>query len=348
MKVFFKTCTKDYKFNVESINEEAVRITDGFEQKKLVTSKPLERFNDNSEVSMFTKPLALAIGTFDGMHRGHISLLNKLFEVCRKDNCHSMVYTFKNHPISFLNPSETPPMLLSLKQKISEFQKTGLDYLIIQKFDSVFSKLTPQSFIDNLTDCYNIKHILTGHDFKFGSGGNGNIQMLSELSSSNRFSVTTVPPFKINGRIVSSSAIRTLIMQGKVREAKEFLGYPYTLIGKVEAGVGRGNKLGFPTANLQFDNKMAIPGFGVYLTKTIFEQKEYWGATSVGDNPTFDQAGTHIETHILNFNNNLYGKSLKLLFIDKLRDQVRFNSTEELVEQIRKDVSLIKFMICKV
>ncbi len=293
------------------------------------------------------KPVALAIGTFDGMHLGHKYLLNKLIEISKRNNCYSMVYTFRRHPMLFLDPNNAPPLLMSLAQKILEFKKLGLNLVFVQNFDHKFAEISSHGFISLLRENYNVRHIVIGHDFRFGHKGMGDVSLLKQFSLSKGFEVTSIQPHKVDGQIVSSSAIRILLKQGKVKEAAGFLGYPYSLCGEVVTGFGRGAKIGFPTANLQFDEKMAVPGFGVYLTKAIIDKKEYWGATSVGNNPTFFQEGTQIETYFLDINKDLYGKHLKLFFIEKLRDQICFDTVDELVSQIGKDVNQIKYMVCK-
>jgi riboflavin kinase/FMN adenylyltransferase len=304
---------------------------------KIITSKTI----------LLDKPVALAIGTFDGMHLGHKFLLSRLMEISRQNRCCSMVYTFSKHPMFSLDPDNAPPLLMAIKQKMLEFKKIGLDYVFIQNFDIKFSEISSQDFISNILKNYDIRHIVVGHDFRFGHKGTGDISLLKQLSLIEDFEVTSIQPYKINGQIVSSSVIRNFIRQGKVKKAADFLGYPYSLCGQVITGFGRGTKIGFPTANLQFNKQMAVPGFGVYLTKAFIEEKEYWGATSIGNNPTFFQDGTHIETYFLDFEKNLYGKRLKLFFIEKLRDQIRFDTVEELVSQISKDVEQIKYMVCK-
>lgn len=296
---------------------------------------------------LFGKPVALAIGTFDGMHLGHKYLLNRFIDISRQNTYTSMVYTFMKHPMLSLDPNNAPPLLMTLAKKILEFKKLGLDYVLVQKFDLKFSEISSQGFISDLLENYDIRHIVVGHDFRFGNKGMGNVSVLKELSLSKGFEITIIPPYKIDGQIVSSSLIRNYVRQGKVKEAAHFLGYPYPLCGEVITGFGRGTKIGFPTANLQFNDKMAVPGYGVYLTKGVIEKKEYWGATSVGNNPTFFQQETQIETHFLDFNKVLYGKRIELFFIEKLRDQVRFDTVNDLVSQINKDIKQIKLMVCK-
>jgi len=293
------------------------------------------------------KPVALTIGTFDGMHLGHQYLIKTMVEISKQNKFYSMIFTFRKHPMLSLDPKNSPPLLMPLHQKILDFKKLGLDYILIQDFDHKFAQISPRDFISLFCSHYGIRHIVIGHDFRFGHDSAGDISLLKELAVSEGFDVTTISPYKINDMIVSSSAIRTFLRQGKVKEAESFLGYPYSLRGEVISGFGRGTKLGFPTANLQVRKEIALPGFGVYLTKAFIEQKEFWGATSIGKNPTFSQDETQIETYFLNLNQNLYGKRLKLYFIEKIRDQIRFDTIDGLVNQIGKDVNYIKYLICK-
>jgi len=304
---------------------------------KIITGKP----------GSLNKPVALAIGTFDGMHLGHKYLLNRLVEISKQNSYCSMVYTFGKHPTASIDPNNMPPLLMSFKQKIVEFKKMRLDYVFIQNFDLKFSEISSIGFITDLCKNYDIRHIVVGYDFKFGHKGTGNVSLLKELSLGEGFEVTIIPPYKIDGQVVSSSLIRNLIKQGKVKEATKFLGFPYSLCGDVVTGFHRGTKIGFPTANLQFSKHSAVPGDGVYLTRSVIDEKEYWGATSVGSNPTFSQEGVHVETHFLNFNSNLYGKRLKLFFLEKLREQIRFDTIDDLTRQISKDVNQIKYIVCK-
>jgi len=293
------------------------------------------------------EPVALTIGTFDGMHKGHEVLLKRLISISQKHRCNSMVLTFENHPISNLNPGRAPATLMSLNQKILKFKRLGIDILMLKKFDTQFSQISSGDFIAFMQSCFNIQHMVAGHDFRFGHEGMGNNDLLQRLALTGRFEVSVVPPYTIHGKIVSSSLVRELIIQGDVKKASDFLGYPYTIVGKIVKGLGRGTHIGYPTANISFDGNVAVPGFGVYMTKGVIDKHEFWGATSVGSNPTFSQGGIHIETYFIDFNENVYGKTLKLSFIEKLRNQVCYLTVAELVDQISRDVQAVKNMICK-
>ena len=187
-----------------------------------------------------------------------------------------------------------------------------------------------------------------GYNFKFGIEGKGDVETLIQFGREKNFDVRVIPPVKLNGEIISSSKIRILIEQGNIRKAANFLGYPYSLKGKVIRGDSRGRRLGFPTANLKYDKMKVIPKKGVYLTLTLVDDIFIWGLTNVGNNPTFAKKDMRVETHLLGYSGNLYGKEIELYFFDRIRDEIKFDNAEHLIIQMNKDVNTAKNYIYKI
>jgi len=291
--------------------------------------------------------LAIAIGTFDGIHLGHRFLIEKLLQICKEKNYSSMIYTYIQHPLHQLGIDSPPALIMSINNKVHKFHNMGIDFLTLQSFSKEFAQTSPENFFSDICSKFNVRHIVIGQDFKFGHKGLGSVQLLQKLANANNIEVTVVPPYCKGNTVVSSSMIRDLISDGNVEKANEFLGYEYYLYGEVITGFQRGTAMGFPTANLSFNKLMAIPAHGVYMTYAYIEGKFYWGATSIGTNPTFDDCSTHIETHFIDYKKELYGKKIKIFFLQKLRDQIRFDSIEELKKQIHADVEQIKFLVFK-
>ncbi|MFY9296444.1 MAG: bifunctional riboflavin kinase/FAD synthetase [Clostridiales bacterium] len=294
------------------------------------------------------KPIAMALGSFDGVHVGHQMLIQQLKYIQNTIGCCSLVYTFLNNPLELLNPKNAPSRIMTLPEKISKFNRFNIDYLVLNPFNKCLASMPPQDFIEHmLIKNYNLKYIVVGYDFKFGTLGSGNVNMLKEFSKSYGYEVIVVPPLSLGNEIVSSSLIRQLIKEGDVEKASLYLGSPYAINGKVVHGFGRGRKLGYPTANLEFDTRKAVPKNGIYLTRVKIEGVYYWGMTNVGTNPTFNNEGLFVETYILDYNNTLYDTRIKLEFLKRIRDEKKFSNVEDLKNQIAKDVQWAKNYIYK-
>lgn len=304
-------------------------------------------FNIDKQHSL-DHPIAIALGTFDGIHIGHQMLIQQLMYIQKTFGCSSLVYTFFNNPLELLNPKNAPSRLMTLLEKISKFNKFNIDYLVLNPFDKKLSSMSPQEFIEMLIKSYNVKYIVVGYDFRFGYLGNGDTKLLKKFGEIYGYEVIVIPPLSLDGEIISSSLIRKLINDGNVDKASMYLGTPYSISGKIVHGFGRGRKLGFPTANLKFDVRKVIPKNGIYLTKVMIDGAYHWGMTNVGNNPTFNNnEGLFIETYILNYNNDLYDARIKLEFLKRIRDEIKFSNIEELKNQITKDVQWAKNYIYK-
>lgn len=283
----------------------------------------------------------VTIGNFDGLHRGHRELISQVRQAASESGLPAVVMTFDPHPLKILAPQKNVKMIFPLTDRIEEIQKMGMEYLIIQPFSRELSDLEPKKFFEDLLiDSLGVKRLIVGHDFSFGKDRKGDSEMLHQLCRERAIAFQVVPPVKHDGVLVSSSSIREAILDGEVAKAANLLGRSFYLRGVVEKGQGRGKKIGFPTANL-FTPSELFPKLGVYVTRAHLLGKIHKSVTNVGRNPTFQEKTRHpiqVETHILNFDRDIYGEALKIEFLDFLREEKKFDSVAELVKQITHDV----------
>jgi riboflavin kinase / FMN adenylyltransferase len=265
----------------------------------------------------------VAVGSFDGVHLGHR-------EVIRGSDS---VLTFDPHPSAVVAPQHTPKLITALEVKAELVEALGVEDLIVIEFDTDFAKRGPQEFIDDvLVGALGATYVSVGENFRFGNRAKGDPQMLAE---DERFSTRVAPLFEVEGEIVSSSHIRGLVLAGEVEQATRFLGAPFQMRGEVVPGDRRGRELGFPTANLIPDDALVCPGHGVYACLA----DGLPAAVNIGVRPTFVTGrGELVEAYILDFDGDLYGKQLRLDFLERLRGERRFQSAQELVEQMHRDV----------
>ena len=292
-------------------------------------------------------PSAIALGTFDGIHLGHRKLIEELHHQKRLYGYQTVVYTFINHPLQLLNPEMEPQRIMLLGERIKEFSNMGIDLLVLNPFDEVFSQQTPQVFLKHLYDSFPVKSLIVGFNFRFGHKGAGDRSYLEQEAARTGIELVCVPPVEYKNEVVSSSLIRKKISEGKVAGAAELLAQPYFINGIVIRGYARGKELGFPTANLQYSTKKVLPENGVYLTKCRYKQKHYWGLTSVGTNPTFSTMGFHIETYLLDFDETIYGQHLHIRFYNWLRGEMKFDHVDDLIFQMEQDRIKAKKLIYK-
>lgn len=282
----------------------------------------------------------VTVGTFDGLHRGHIKIMETMKRIADEINGKSVVVTFSPHPRSIISENFDLKILTSLNEKKSVLQNRGIDQLVVINFTKAFSQLTSDQFIKNyLIEKLGAVHMVVGHDHKFGKDRLGDEEKLRELGTLYNFEVTAVPPEEIGGEIISSTKIRNSLYEGNIEKANLFLGRNYTFTGLVVKGAQRGRVLGFPTANLLLDDQYkAIPQKGVYIVACSCGNENHYGIMNIGYRPTFEKSSELvIEVHILNFDKDIYGKELKIDFIKRLRDEKRFESQEQLIYQIEED-----------
>lgn len=283
-------------------------------------------------------PSVVTVGTFDGVHIGHRKLIDKVISISKSKNLRSIILTFSPHPRIVLNNDADIKLLTTQREKNEIFGSYDIDYLLTQDFSKSFSKLSPIEFVrDILVKKLNVRHIVTGYDHHFGKDRNANSNQLLEFSKDFGYDVTKVDAFHKNKVSISSTKIRNLIINGKISNANEFLGYQFILTGKVIGGLGRGKSLGFPTANILIDNYKIKPGNGVYYISSLLEGQITNGMMNVGVNPTFKDKGHSIEIHFFDFNQNLYEKEISIRVIKKIREEKKFDSSDELTTQLQMD-----------
>lgn len=279
----------------------------------------------------------VALGSFDGLHSGHLSLVNKIIELANENKGKSIVYTFKNHPRTLIKGATPPKLLMDNESKEEILEALGVDLIYFEEFNEEYMKLTPEGFIKYLCEKFKVKGIVVGFNYRFGYKNVGNIEMLKELSTKYGYELYVMEPCNYEDEVISSTRIRNELLSGNVDKAMKMLNRPYCIKGKVVHGKKLGRAIGFPTANLDYSKEALIPKKGVYYTNVQWQGKIYKGITSVGNNPTVNGDKLTIETYILDFNNDLYGHNIKVYFIKKIRDEKKFNSIDDLVIQLKKD-----------
>jgi len=300
-------------------------------------------FNATSKAHTFLKSgSVITIGNFDGVHLGHLELLKKTFFLSRKHNLKSGLLTFDPHPVKALAPDVAPNLIYTNDQKTEILGKTKLDTCVLQKFDKKLAQVSAENFFKKfLVKDLCAKHIVVGYDFTFGQKRIGTVDTLETLGKKAGVSIHVVDAKMSGNTLVSSSLIRKLIREGNLEKTKKYLTRPFFIDGSVVKGHQRGTALGIHTANLKTENEM-IPSDGVYATLVIHKNKKYKSVTNIGFNPTFDNKSRSIESHIFNFDQNIYGCDLRLVFAKKLREEIRFVSPGALVKQIEKDIKQAK------
>jgi len=288
------------------------------------------------------KNIVVGLGNFDGVHLGHRKLIGDLVARAAQVNGVAAVFTFSPHPMAVLNPEAAPPMLLLPSIKRAMFNDLGVELLILVPFTPEFAQISPEDFVhDVLFRHLGVNTVLVGYNYTFGHRGRGTPELLQRMGRELGFAVEVTSPVTINGQPVSSTLIRNLIADGAVQEASQYLGYCPVLEGEVVYGERRGSQLGFPTANVETDARILIPANGVYSVNVQVDGRILTGVANIGVKPTFHGEGyaRTIEVHVLDFNGDLYGKRLQVAFIRRLREEKRFLSVEQLLEQIRLDIS---------
>jgi riboflavin kinase/FMN adenylyltransferase len=286
---------------------------------------------------------------FDGiesMHLGHQAIFRMLKERAGKMNGKSVVFTFVPHPLSVIAPERAPKLLTTYKDKINLIKNFGVDIIVCANFTKNFSNISAEDFVRNiLCKGIGVKEIFIGSNYLFGKGRKGSPELLKSMSKKCGFKVTVVDEIKINDKSLSSSKIRNLVAKGKVDEVSELLGRHYSVEGIVVEGAKRGKSLlDTPTANLLTANEL-LPKDGVYATSVDIDGKTYRGATNIGYNPTFKDKKFSFETHVLDFRGKLLGKTLKVTFYKRIRDEMKFSGVDELKAQLKKDIEEIRMVL---
>ena len=290
----------------------------------------------------------ITIGNFDGVHIGHLSLFQQVKELAESMEGESIIITFYPHPIKVLSPSNGPPLITTHEQKMRLIEEAGIDVFLVIEFTREFANMSAHEFVHEIIHSkIGARAVVVGPDYRFGHKREGDIPTLTRMGKELNFEVYVVPDISINGVEVSSSTIREFVTAGEFRRARQMLGRDYQVAGQVIRGRDRGGRLlGFPTANLQLIDELT-PKPGVYATEVLIEGQLYDGATNIGYSPTFKNGAFSVETHVLDFSGDIYGKIIQVRFIERLRDEKTFSGPEELSQQIKKDVDRAREILAR-
>ena len=284
----------------------------------------------------------VTLGNFDGVHLGHQAIFKQVVAWALNVGGSAVTFTFEPHPLKVLAPHRSPRLLATFREKMAQIEAAGVDVVLCAKFTPEFASQNPDDFVKEvLVGALGVKELFVGHDYAFGKDRKGDIPFLRGCGARYGFGVHVIGPVKVEGILVSSTKIRQLIMDGEVCLASKLMGRPYSIEGSVIPGHSRGKKLGFPTANITTPNELA-PKEGVYAVTVEMEGKVYKGAANIGKNPTFGDDAVSYEVHMLDLEDDLYGKFIKIKFIKRVRDEFKFKDVDELIEQIKKDVGRVR------
>ncbi|HVB58482.1 MAG TPA: bifunctional riboflavin kinase/FAD synthetase [Candidatus Acidoferrales bacterium] len=287
-------------------------------------------------------PSVVTIGNFDGMHLGHQEIVRRLIAQARQTGCMAAVLTLYPHPARLLRPGDAPSLLATLDQRLAAFDAAGIDAVLVLRFDAELAKVEPRDFARRyLAETMRARKVLVGGNFRFGYRQQGDVKALEEFGRQWGFELEVVQPLAIDETVVSSTAIRGALREGRVEDAARMLGKPFTLEGEIQTGTGQGRKLVVPTLNLKTEQE-TLPKLGVYATETAAGGGVYRSVTNVGKRPTFNGAGVTIESHLFNFNENWTSGRMEVRFLRRLRDEKTFNGPGALREQVLGDIEEAK------
>lgn len=295
----------------------------------------------NTEHFRIESPTIVTIGTFDGVHLGHQKILSRLKELKEKTGLKTVVLTFEPHPRKVLFPEQKDLKLITLiDEKLELLDKYGVDVTVVYPFTKQFSEMDSPFYIEEvLLRSLKVKYLVVGYDHKFGKNRSGDINTLKQLSAKGAFLLEEISAIDIDHIAISSTKIRKSIEEGNIELANEYLGHPFALQGTVVKGKQLGRTLGYPTANIKPEGEeKLVPKIGVYFVEVMVENKNYYGMMSIGINPTTDSdTAIKLEVNIFNFNQDIYGKTIKLNFLKRLRDEKKFANLTELKKELDKD-----------
>jgi riboflavin kinase/FMN adenylyltransferase len=287
--------------------------------------------------------IEVTIGNFDGVHLGHREFLLRIQQDCKQTKSKFVVITFIPHPVQILK-AQTGFLINTFIERRELLSQCGVDYLFEIDFTRDFSTLLPEEFLEKYVFSFEgISKIYLGHDFAFGANKSGDYKLAKNLCEKKNIALVLQDEFRLDNHAISSSVVRGAILDGEIEKANSLLGRSYFISGRVIKGQGRGKQIGFPTANMDFDEELIIPTRGVYVTQTTIHDMTYNSVTNIGINPTFNMGqAINIETHLLDFNRDIYGEEMRVSFLKKLRDEKKFSSVNDLVSQIGTDLKVTK------
>ena len=297
-------------------------------------------YSDLSEIERPFYKASLTIGNFDGVHLGHQALFRKVVEIAEETGGDKVALTFHPHPMKVLRPDNPPKLISTLEQKVELIMASGIDHLVCLPFTLEFAKTTAADFVENiLWRTLGVEDLVVGYDYACGKGREGDIKFLQKMGYVLGFRVHVVPPVKVDGRVVSSTAIRELVRLGDMEEVKKMLGRYYQIRGVVRKGKKRGGPVvGFPTANLSINREDLCPKPGVYAVQVLHGEACYGGVINIGYNPTFGDNKLGAEVHIFDFDKDIYGHEIKVNLVARIREEKRFSGPGELAAQISRDI----------
>ncbi len=306
---------------------------------QVITSKEYNKFNESNT--------CLAIGAFDGLHKGHQLIINQAINEARQNNYPAAVLSFHPHPLEIIPGKTPPPSIVSRRQKISLFKELGLDYYFEQEFNQDFAQLRAEEFInDILLAKIKVNTVVVGDDFRFAHKNEGNVEILKNMGELHGYQAKIISQLHASDDRISSTRIRNLLKKGRIKKAENLLGRPYQICGEVVHGKKRGRKLGYPTANLKLETNYALPPEGVYAVRVHYEGEDYVGAANLGYNPTFNNQEISFEVFILDFEEDLYGKRLCVDILEFIRSEKDFAEKEELIKQMDQDILYTRKLLC--
>lgn len=298
---------------------------------------------DNVPVSLWS---VVTVGTFDGVHLGHQAILRKVLQRSEVWSGTSLVLTFEPHPRHILRPDVSPQLLTTTREKLIWLERLGIAVVVLLPFTRSLAEMPPGRFVDEiLLEKCKAKEVIIGYDHGFGKDRAGSLDLLQRLSVERGFSVNPVPRVICNSHPVSSTRIRELLTEGNVSGAASLLGYPYTIVGMVIRGDGRGRVLGFPTINIAVDREKLLPGDGVYAVRVRHPGGTSSGVMNLGIRPTVNGKQRSLECHLLDFDGDLYGQEVEISLVERLRDEQKFQDLQDLVVQIEKDVGIARHVL---
>jgi riboflavin kinase / FMN adenylyltransferase len=292
-------------------------------------------------------PSVVSIGFFDGVHRGHQTIIQRAVRIARERGVRSAVVTFDRHPMEVVNPGSEPRMLMTLQRRAEALAEQDVDLVVVLPFDDALRHLPPDEFVDHvLVEPLRAERVIVGSNFRFGHRAAGDVRMLDELGPQRGFTAEGVTLLEMGGVVISSTEIRAAVDEGDVEQAATMLGRPHAVEGVVVRGDARGATIGFPTANLQVGRRVAVPARGVYAGRVhLGDDTSVPAVTNVGVNPTFGGQELRVEAHLLDWSGDLYGRSVAVDFRHRIRDEQRFDGVDALVAQIRRDADAARDLL---
>lgn len=283
---------------------------------------------------------AVGIGVFDGVHLGHQELIRRVVTAAQNSGLKPLLFTFDRHPLELLNPSDAPPYLTPLEDKLSLMEQAGAEEVVVAKLTPQLLSTEAEDFVRQvMVERLNTRWVVAGWSFRFGKGRRGTPEMLRQIGAELGFRTDVVQPVTVDGEVATSSRIRELLACGRLAVANRLLGRPHSITGKVVRGRGRGRTIGVPTANLEIPYRAALPSRGVYKAEAVVGCDGYPAVVNIGLRPTFNEEPVlTVEAHLIGFRGDLYGRSVRLRFLERLRDERKFDSVEALKHQLAEDI----------